>query len=132
MRLWDDASHTTTAVTTDTSSVYDAVGANLVFELRLTWRFDRLLYAGDEPNIERVRLERQDARTRVATHVLEVLFNWQRMKIAAAEAPADSRERIEAHLRVAEAVATLDVLTGGWFSASEARQASQARKPAPP
>jgi hypothetical protein len=138
MRLWDDASHTTTTVTTDTSSVYDAVGANLVFELRLTWRFDRLLYAGDEPNIERLRLERQDARTRVATHVLEVLFTWQRMKVAAAEAPADSRERIEARLRADEAVATLDVLTGGWFSASAARQASQAptgqtgRKAPPP
>ncbi len=124
MRLWNDASHTTTAVSTDTSSVYDAVGANLVVELRLTWRFDRLLYAGDEPNIERLRLERQDARTRVATHVLEVLFTWQRMKVAAAEAPEGSRERGEAHLRVAEAMATLDVLTGGWFSAKQASQAA--------
>ena len=129
MRLWDDSSHTTTAVTTDTSSAYDAVGANLVFELRLTWRFDRVLYAGDEPNIERLRLERQDARTRVATHVLEVLFTWQRMKVAAAEASEGSRERAEAHLRVAEALATLDVLTGGWFSAN---QTSQARKGPPP
>jgi hypothetical protein len=132
MRLWDDASHVTTTATTDTANFYDAVGANLVFELRLTWRFDRLLYAGDEPNIERVRLERQDARTRVATRVLEVLFTWQRAKVAALEAPAGSRERAEAHLRVAETVATLDVLTGGWFSASQASQATQPAPPAPP
>ena len=47
-----------------TPNFYDAVGANLVLELRLTWRLDRLLYAGDEPTLERVRLERLDARTR--------------------------------------------------------------------
>lgn len=116
MRMWDDTNNITTLASTDTANFYDAVGANLVLELRLTWRFDRLLYAGDEPTIERVRLERQDARTRVATHVLEVLFNWQRAQVAAEEAPAGSRELVEAHLRVAEAEATLDVLTGGWFS----------------
>ena len=117
MRLWTDANHVTTAATTDTASFYDSVGANLVLELRLTWRFERLLYSGDEPTIERVRLERQDARSRVATHVLEVLFAWQRARVAENDAPPSSRELEEARLRVAEALATLDVLTGGWFSA---------------
>jgi hypothetical protein len=101
MRLWSDADHVTTAPTTDAASFYDSVGANLVLELRLTWRFERLLYAGDEPSIERVRLERQDARARVATHVLEVLFAWQRAKMAAADAPPASRELQEARLRAA-------------------------------
>ena len=78
MRLWQDTNNTTVASTTDTPSFYDALGANLVLELRLTWRLDRLLYAGDEPTLERVRLERQDARTRLATRTLEVLFTWQR------------------------------------------------------
>jgi hypothetical protein len=116
MRLWSDADHTTTVASTDTASFYDAVGANLVLELRLTWRFDRLLYAGDEASIERVRLERQDARTRVATRVLDVLFNWQRARVSLEAAAAGSAERVEAQLRVDEAEATLDVLTGGWFS----------------
>jgi hypothetical protein len=123
MRLWDDANHVTTTATTDTANFYDAVGANLVLELRLTWRFDRLLYAGDEASIERVRIERQDARARVATHVLEVLFNWQRALVAADLAAPASRDLVEARLRVAEAQATLDVLTGGWFSQS--RQAGR-------
>ena len=117
MRLWTDANHVTTAATTDTASFYDSLGANFMLELRLTWRFERLLYSGDEPSIERVRLERQDARSRVATHVLEVLFAWQRARLAESDAPAASRELEEAHLRVAEAQATLDVLTGGWFTA---------------
>ena len=116
MRLWNDAAHTTTVASTDTANFYDAVGANLVLELRLTWRLDRLLYAGDEPTLERVRLERQDARSRLAARTLEVLFAWQRAIVGADEAVPGSRDAIENRLRAAEAQATLDVLTAGWFS----------------
>jgi hypothetical protein len=116
MRLWTDADHVTTLATTDTPNFYDAVGANLVLELRLTWRLDRLLYSGEESAIERVRLERQDARSRLATHVLEVLFAWQRAVVQGREAIVGTREDEEAHLRIAETEATLDVLTAGWFS----------------
>lgn len=126
MRLWADANHQTTTVTTDTTSLYDSVGANLVVEMRLTWRFDRLLYAGDEPSVERVRLDREEARARVAQHVLEVLFAWQRARLDEASAVAGSRELAEARLRVAETSATLDVLTGGWFSVRDPPPASSA------
>ena len=129
MRLWADANHVTTATTTDTASFYDSIGANLVLELPLTWRFERLLYSGDEPTIERVRLERQDARSRVATHVLEVLFAWQRARVAENDAPPSSRELEEARLRQAEEVATLDVLTGGWFSARMAPPSTEQQDP---
>jgi len=118
MRLWDDAAHATTLATTDDTSYYDAIGANLVLELRLTWRLDRLLYAGDEPTLERVRLERQDARARVATRTLEALFAWQRAAITGSAAATGSPEKAEAELRAAEAEATLDVLTGGWFTSA--------------
>ena len=50
----------------DQTRYYDATGAKLWLEARLTWRLDRLLYADDEPTLERVRLERSDARTRIA------------------------------------------------------------------
>jgi hypothetical protein len=117
MRLWDTANNATTLATTDTANFYDAVGANLVLELRLTWRLDRLLYAGDEGTLERVRLERLDARTRLATHTLEVLFTWERAALEARQAVAGSPEELSARLRASEAQATLDVLTAGWFSA---------------
>jgi hypothetical protein len=120
MRLWDDASHATTLATTSDTTYYDAIGANLVLELRLTWRLDRLLYASDEPTLERVRLERQEARARLATRTLEVLFAWQRAALESSSAVARSREQIEANLRADEAAATLDVLTGGWFAARDA------------
>jgi hypothetical protein len=118
MRLWDGANRTSTLATTDGTNYYDAVGANLVLEARLTWRLDRVLYASDEPTLERIRLERQGARARVASRVLEALFAWERAAVEARGAAPDSRERIEAELRRSEAHATLDVLTGGWFSAS--------------
>jgi hypothetical protein len=116
MRLWDTANNATTLASTDTANFYDAVGANLVLELRLTWRLDRLIYAGDEGTLERVRLERLDARTRLATRTLEVLFTWERATLEARQAAVGSPEELGARLRASEAQATLDVLTGGWFS----------------
>jgi hypothetical protein len=119
MRLLTDTARTTTLATTDGTNYYDALGANLVLELRLTWRLDRLVFAGDEPTLERVRLERQEARSHLATRTLEVLFAWQRAAIALGQAVAGSHEQLEAQLRIGEAEATLDVLTGGWFSARD-------------
>jgi hypothetical protein len=149
MRLWDDANHTTTLATTDGTNYYDAVGANLVLEARLTWRLDRLVYAGDEPTLERVRLERQEARARVASRTLEALFAWERATLDANVTDATgtagavgtvgavgtggttetSREALEVELRRAEARASLDVLTGGWFSSWVDGQASSPRSP---
>ncbi len=71
-----------------------------------------------------MRLERHDARSRIAARVLEALFHWQRARLelrwaqnAAREArePMRTRDEIEAALRMMEAEATLDVLTAGWF-----------------
>jgi hypothetical protein len=116
MRLWQDADHTTTVAASDTANFYDAVGANMVLELRLTWRLDRLLYAGDESTLERVRLERLDARSRIATRTLEVLFTWEKAVLDGRDAQSGSAEERSAILRAAEARATLDVLTAGWFT----------------
>jgi hypothetical protein len=119
MRLWDDAAHATTLATTNDTTYYDAIGANLVLEVRFTWRLDRLLYAGDEATLERVRLERQEARARLAGRTLEALFAWQRARVDITSAGPALREQAEARLRAAEAEATLDVLTAGWFSAQD-------------
>jgi hypothetical protein len=117
LRLFTDAQHLTLLAASDATNYYDAIGANLALEARFTWRLDRLLYAGDEPTLERLRLERQEARSRLGTRVLEVFFAWQRAGLDEADLPAGSRERRDAALRAVQARATLDVLTGGWFSA---------------
>ena len=118
--------------TADVNKLRDSAGANVGLEARLTWRFDRLLYAEDEPSFERMRLERHDARARIGGRVLEALFHWHRgcLEVRWAQAASrdareppsrPSRDEVEASLRVMEAEATLDVLTGGWFTASRPR-----------
>jgi hypothetical protein len=114
-RLIADAARAATHATTDGTNYYETVGAHLMLELRLTWRFDRLLYAGDEPSLERTRLERQEARSRLAARTLETLFTWQRAVIEA-QGAAGAEEELQAWLRASEAQASLDVLTAGWFS----------------
>lgn len=122
MRRYDDSARTDTTTTTDAQRLYDTTGANLWLEARFTWRLDRLLYADDEPTLERVRLERQDARARVSARVLEALFAWQRAWIDVSASVGGSREQLEATVRMMEAETALDVLTAGWFGAWRATQ----------
>jgi hypothetical protein len=116
MRLWTDATRTTTLTTADGTNYYDTIGAHLALEIRLTWRLDRWLYAGDEPTLERVRLLRQEARSRLGIRTLEVLFAWERAIVDANLAVVGSEQELEARMREQEKRGTLDVLTGGWFS----------------
>ncbi|MBV9946660.1 MAG: hypothetical protein JOZ69_07420 [Myxococcales bacterium] len=115
MRLLTDATHATTLATTDGTTYYAAAGANWLLEVRLTWRLDRLVYTGDEPGLERLRIERHVARSRVAARTLEALVAWWRARADVASALSGSREEMEGRLRIDEAQATLDVLTDGWF-----------------
>jgi hypothetical protein len=116
MRLWTDATRTTTLTTADGTNYYDTIGAHLALEIRLTWRLDRWLYAGDEPTLERVRLLRQEARSRLGIRTLEMLFAWERAVLDASLAVAGSEQELDARMREQEKRGTLDVLTGGWFS----------------
>jgi hypothetical protein len=96
----------------DTSE--DTVFANhgrLYLEARLAFRLDRLLFADEEIAIERLAQELQEREQRIRQRVLEALFVWQR-----AELDASDGESSEAALRLTEAVVTLDLHTGGWFS----------------
>jgi hypothetical protein len=113
-RLLDDRTDTA-----DPTSL--ATRQNLGLEARLTWRFDRLLYADEETSIERVRVDRGEARVRVATRVLSALALWQRAWVEGRRAPAESTDAFDCALRVSESEATLDVLTAGWFSSWRGR-----------
>ena len=120
---------------TDTSKLRDSTGANVGFEARLTWRFDRLVYADDEPAFERIRLEHRDARTRIGAKVLEALFHWQRAALDLRTLPPaqqGTRDEADVRLRLMEAEAALDVLTNGWFaSQGHATQPPRAARPIP-
>jgi hypothetical protein len=83
----------------------------LYLEARLAFRLDRLLFADEEPAIERLRQEVREREQRVTHRALEALFIWQR-----AELDARDNDSTEVALHLVEALATLDVLTNGWFS----------------
>jgi hypothetical protein len=111
------------------SSSYATTAATLVLEGRLTWRLDRLLFADDEPSLERLRLDREEARGKVAGKVLDALFQWQRAWLALHALKPGTREATDATMRLVEAEAGLDVLTGGWFGAWAAEARGDPRSP---
>ena len=121
MRLVGRRGHATTLGRTNDTSYYDAVGANLVLELRLTWRLDRLLYASDEPTLERVRLERRRRPgEKIATRALEVLFRLAAGDLAGAWPWKGSREQIELACARPRPRPPSTCSTGGWFSSRDA------------
>jgi hypothetical protein len=85
-------------------------------EARFTWRLDRLLFVDEEPAVERLRIDRSEARVRIATRVLAVLAEWQRAWVDLHTLPPDAPASLDGTLRMADAEATLDVFTAGWFS----------------
>lgn len=85
-------------------------------EARVTWRLDRLVYGGDEPQLERLRTDRLELRLKLASKVLEALLMRHRALMDLARWPADTAEADQAALHLAEAEAALDVQTAGAFS----------------
>ncbi|MGH7282335.1 MAG: hypothetical protein ACRELY_12470 [Polyangiaceae bacterium] len=92
-----------------------------LFEARLTWKLDRLVYSNEEPSIERLKLDRVDARARIAAHVLAVLSEWQRAWVDLHSLPEDAPASLDATMRMSDAEAALDVVTAGFFSRWRAR-----------
>lgn len=89
----------------------EAAGQRL--EATVSFRLDRLLFADQEVALERIRLQRLEARSKLVTRVLRALFDWQRAKALEEDEGLSPEEQISAHLRALEAEATLSVLTGG-------------------
>jgi len=85
-------------------------------EARLTFRLDRLLFADEEVSIERMQIDRQEARMRIAAKAIAALFEWQRAHALARSPTLSTEDHLTAVLREVEAGATLDVMTDGWFS----------------
>jgi hypothetical protein len=91
-------------------------GTSLWLEARATWRLDRLVFADEEVPLERVLRDRAEAQAKLATHVLSLLFAWQRSLGRAADPDRAPEERGTATLEAIEAEVTLDVVTNGWFT----------------
>lgn len=117
----NDESLRLTPTSSDPYRYTRAGGSTLWFEARLTWKLDRLVFADEELAVERLRQRRDKARLELVEHVLAALFAWQRALVKAADTSLLPNERTLAELDAIEAEATLDVLTGGWFSKRRGR-----------
>lgn len=93
------------------------LGASLVFHL------DKLAYSGQEARLERLRLERIEARARVTQRVIETLARWSRATADERDSPDGTDARADATARRVSAEMALDVYTAGWFSARLAGRA---------
>ena len=63
----------------------DLLFAELLFEARLTWHLDRLVFSDQEVSLERLQGERDAAERKLVDHVLERLALWQRSRVRAAD-----------------------------------------------
>jgi len=93
-----------------------AGGTSLLFEARLGWKLDRLVFADEELGVERLRGERARAEARLVERVLALLFAWERARGALADPELLEVERLLAELEILKAEVSLDLLTGGWFT----------------
>jgi hypothetical protein len=79
------------------------VGRSRTFEVRATWRLDRLLFEGRELQMSSIDTARRRERRRLASRVIRAYFVWRKV------APRGG-------LAAEAATAELDALTDGWFS----------------
>lgn len=98
---WDDATASRTTV--------GEIGNRRTFEVRATWRLDRLAFDGRELQIASFASARQRERRKLATRVIRVYFAYLR-----ALRGGDA-------LVAAEAAAELDALTDGRFTGAATR-----------
>ncbi len=90
------------------------IGRGTTYEVRATWRLDRLVFDGRELQVAATSAARRRERRRLASRVIRAYFAWRRATMA------------RSPVRAEEAAAELDAITNGWFtevrrSASETR-----------
>lgn len=88
-------------------------GTTTLFEGRLSWRLDRLVFADEEVALERIRVERSELKQRLTTKIIELALRWQRARRAANDPDALPHDRDEAMALTLESTLALDALTGG-------------------
>jgi hypothetical protein len=132
-RGWDE-SFRLAPTDSDPYRSQQVTGTSRWLEGRLIWRLDRVVFSDHEIPIERLRMQRAEARSRLAGKVVGALFDWQKAQLAATDPTLSAQEHLNALVQRTEAEAVLDVLTGGWFSdwlRASAAPPQEPRKPAP-
>jgi hypothetical protein len=87
----------------------DEVGNRVVFEARLSWRLDRLVYDPSEPRLAGLEHEHARARTALDIEMTTLYFRWRRAALAAESAVDDAPDK---QLDAEEAWAQIEARTG--------------------
>ncbi len=95
--------------------------AGTVYEVRLDFRLDQLIFTDDEIAIERLQQEHQQQRQRITHRLTELLSAWHRATARAALPELTDEERIEAEAALQAAEVALDLLTDGAWSSTAGR-----------
>jgi hypothetical protein len=108
----------TLRTTRDTSwqDGHPEVGHVETLEARATWRLDRMLFDAHELQVAELLASRRRERRRIARAVIRAYFAWRRAG-GALVGGGDEDDDDDDPLHGYEAVAELDALTVGWFSA---------------
>ncbi len=91
-------------------------GPSFVVEGSITFHLDRLAYSGQEARLERLRLERIEARARITQRVIDEVARWSKATAEERDSPEGTEARADATNKRVAAQMALDVWTGGWFS----------------
>jgi hypothetical protein len=102
--------------TDDPYRITQADGTGLILEASATFRLDRLLFAHEELQVERLRLEAGADRLKLEARVLQAVLGLFRARSLACADGGNDPERASHTLKVLELFAELDGLTAGWFS----------------
>jgi hypothetical protein len=91
-------------------------GPSYSIEGSLTFHLERLAYSGQEARLERLRLERVEARMRITQRVIDEIARWSKATSEERDSPEGTDQRADATARRVSAQMALDVWTAGWFS----------------
>lgn len=96
-----------------------ATGAtSLWVEGRATFQLDRLVFADEEVQVERMRADRAKEERALTERILGLVERWQAAELVMSDPGiVDPDVRAKAEVARIGAECALDVLTGGWFSA---------------
>jgi hypothetical protein len=92
-------------------------GDKLLVEGRATFRLDRLVFAEEEVQVEKLRLEREHQEKALVEEVLRDLAVWQRAELASRDPALTGDAAIDNEVARISTAEALDVLSDGWFTA---------------
>lgn len=84
--------------------------------VRARWELDRLVFNPDELRVAAEAIELVELRQTVVDQVTRLYFERRRQQVELLRPALDLEARLPIELRVEELTASLDGLTGGWFS----------------